>query len=138
MTSRPVKRRKKLIEVAILLEALLDDLESDKAERKESWAVDSPKKGRQAVCAFANDLLYHNAPGVLFVGAKDNGNPSHLSMTEQLLLTLSDIKTDGKIVPPPPLTVEKRLLKGSEMVVVTVWPADSPPVRSCEGLPTLA
>ena len=98
MTSRPVKRRKKLIEVAILLEALLDDLESDKAECKESWAVVSPKKGRQAVCAFANDLLYHNAPGVLFVGAKDNDNPSHLSMTEQLLLTLSDIKTDGKIV----------------------------------------
>lgn len=111
------------------LEALLDDLESDKAERKGSWADDIPKKGRQAICAFANDLPNHNEPGVLFVGTKNNGDPSHLSITDQLLLTLSDIKTDGKIVPPPTLTVEKRLLKGSEIAVVTVWPADSPPVR---------
>lgn len=111
------------------LEALLDDLESDKAERKESFAGDSPKKGRQAICAFANDLPNHNEPGVLFVGAKDNGAPSNLPITDQLLLTLSGIKTDGKIVPPPTLTVEKRLLKGAEMAVVTVWPADSPPVR---------
>jgi hypothetical protein len=44
------------------LEALLDDLESDKAERKESWAGSSPQKGRQAVCAFANDLPNQNAP----------------------------------------------------------------------------
>ena len=111
------------------LEALLDDLESDKAERKESWLGSSSKKGRQAVCAFANDLPNHNAPGVLFVGAHDNGDPSNLTIDDQLLLTLSDIKTDGKIVPPPSLLVEKRILKGVEMAVVTVWPADSPPVR---------
>jgi hypothetical protein len=38
------------------LEDLRDDLESDKSERKESWLGSSPKKGRQAVCAFANDV----------------------------------------------------------------------------------
>jgi ATP-dependent DNA helicase RecG len=59
------------------------------------------RQGRQAVCAFANDLPNHNAPGVLFVGADDNGDPSNLVMNDQLLLTLSDIKTDGRIVPPP-------------------------------------
>ncbi len=85
------------------LEALLDDLESDKAERKESWAGSSPKKGRQAICAFANDLPNQNAPGVLFVGAKDNGDLSRLLIDDQLLLTLTDIKRDGKIVPPPTL-----------------------------------
>jgi ATP-dependent DNA helicase RecG len=111
------------------LEALLDDLESDQAERKESWAGDAKSRGRQAVCAFANDLPNHNTPGVLFVGAKDNGTPSNIPIDDQLLLTLSDIKTDGKIIPPPSITVEKRVLKGAEIAVVTVRPADSPPVR---------
>jgi ATP-dependent DNA helicase RecG len=45
------------------------------------------------------------------------------------LLTLLDIKTDGKIIPPQSITVEKRVLKGAEIAIVTVRPADSPPVR---------
>jgi hypothetical protein len=36
-----------------------------------------------------------------------------IDVTDQLLLTLSDIKTDGKTVPPPTLTVERRGLKGA-------------------------
>ena len=79
------------------LEALLDDHETDQAERKGSWAGDAKPKGRQAVCAFANDLPNHNTPGVLFVGAKDNGTPSHVPIDDQLLLTLSGIKTDSKL-----------------------------------------
>lgn len=111
------------------LEALLNDLESDRAERKESWRGDAPDKGRQAVCAFANDLPDHREPGILFVGARDDGSPSGLSVTDELLRTLSDIKTDGNILPQPSLTVEKRRLKGTEMAVVTVLPADAPPVK---------
>jgi predicted HTH transcriptional regulator len=45
------------------LEVLLDDLESDLAERKESWTGDAKSKARQAVCAFANDLPNHGTPG---------------------------------------------------------------------------
>lgn len=90
------------------LESLLDDLESDIAERKESWIEDAPEKGRQAVCAFANDLSDHRKPGVLFVGAKDNGTPSGLEITDNLLKTLADMKTDGNIGPPPSLIVQKR------------------------------
>ncbi len=110
------------------LEALLDDLESDRAERKQSWAGDTPERGRQAVCAFANDLPNHQQAGVLFVGAMDNGQPAGLHVTDQLLKTLADIRSDGKTVPPPTLFVEKRILKGAEMAVVTVLPADAPPV----------
>ena len=33
------------------LEALLDDLESDKAERKESWLGSSPKNHHRQVCS---------------------------------------------------------------------------------------
>src|SRR5713226_3445692 len=111
------------------LEALLDDVESDLAERKGSWKGDAPEKSRQAVCAFANDLPDHRQPGVLFVGVGDDGQPIGLAIDDRLLLTLADIKTDGKIVPPQTLTVEKRSLKGAEVAVVTVQPADSPPVR---------
>ncbi len=111
------------------LEALLKELESDRAERKQSWAGDAPEKVRQAVCAFANDLPNHQRPGVVFIGAKDDGTPMGVAVTDQLLKTLSDIKTDGKTVPPPTLTVEKRVLNGTEMAVIAVWPADAPPVR---------
>jgi len=111
------------------LEALLDDLESDLAERKESWKGEAPEKGRQAICRFANDLPDHRRPGVLFVGIKDDGSPSGLTITDNLLLTLASIKNDGKTLPPPTLTVEKRTLKGAEVAVVTVQPADAPPVR---------
>ena len=109
--------------------ALLDDLECDRAERKAAWAGDVPEKARQAVCAFANDLPNHGQPGVLFIGAKDDGSSSNLAVTDRLLQTLSDMKTDGRIVPPPTLTVQQRLLKGAPLAVVTVWPADAPPVR---------
>lgn len=107
---------------------LIDETESDLAERKETWKGDAPEKGRQAICAFANDLPDHRRPGVLFVGVRDNGTPSNLLITDELLQTLGSIKTDGKILPPPTITVEKRLLKGAEMAVVTVQPADAPPV----------
>lgn len=111
--------------------ALAADLESDRVERKQSWQGDAPEKGRQAVCAFANDLSDHGLPGVLFVGIKDDGTPMgpDFAVTDQLLKTLADIKTDGKITPPPSLTVAKRRLLGREVAVVTVWPADAPPVR---------
>jgi len=111
------------------LVALLDDLESDRAERKESFKGDTPKKARQAICAFANDLPNHDQPGVLFIGAKDDGNPSRLIITDELLRSLADMKTDGNILPMPVMTVEKRILKGAEMAVVTVLPSDMPPVK---------
>jgi ATP-dependent DNA helicase RecG len=109
--------------------SLLNDTESDRAERKESFMGNVPKKARQAVCAFANDLPGYNQPGVLFIGAMDNGEPSNFQITEQLLLSLADMKTDGNILPLPALTVEKRVLKGAEMAVITVMPSDMPPVK---------
>ncbi|MGQ0711210.1 MAG: ATP-binding protein [Rhodoferax sp.] len=111
--------------------ALANDLESDRVERKRSWKGDAPEKGRQAVCAFANDLPNHGKPGVLFVGVEDDGTAAapDFVVTDDLLMTLADIKTDGKITPPPTITVSKRSLMGRDVAVVTVWPADAPPVR---------
>lgn len=111
------------------LTALLDDLESDRVERKRAWAGDAPEKARQAVCAFANDLPNHGQPGIVFISANDDGSAADIAVTDRPLQTLSDIKTDGKTVPPPTLTVERRVLKDAPMAIVTVWPADAPPVR---------
>ncbi len=111
------------------LETLLDDVESDLAERKQSFKGDTPKKARQAVCAFANDLPNHQQAGVLFIGAMDDGEPSNEPITDELLCSLADMKTDGNTLPLPVLTVEKRTLKNSEMAVVTVLPSDMPPVK---------
>ena len=70
----------------------------------------------------------HNEPGILFIGAKDNGEPADLTISDELLRNLADIKTDGKIQPLPVITVEKRILKGLAMAVLTVMPSDMPPV----------
>ncbi len=111
------------------LETMLDDLESDRVERKQSFKGDTPKKARQAVCAFANDLPNHNQPGVLFIGANDDGSPSNEPITDQLLRSLADMKSDGNNLPLPVLTVEKRILKRTTMAVMTVRPSDMPPVK---------
>ena len=108
---------------------LFNDIESDLTERKQSFKGDTPDKARQAICAFANDLPGHYEPGVLFIGAFDDGAPSNEPITDELLRMLSDIKTDGNILPLPVLTVEKRTLRGSEMAIVTVIPSDMPPVK---------
>ena len=111
------------------LEAMMADLESDRVERKESLQGDSPARIREAVCAFANDLPDHRRPGVVFVGADDEGRPKGIEITDELLRRLADVKTDGNIVPPPTLTVGKHVLLGQAVAVVTVRPSDSPPVR---------
>lgn len=112
------------------LEAMMADLESDRAERKQSFQGDAPQKVREAVCAFANDLAGHGEPGVVLIGVHDKGTPMPgFVVTDELLRSLADIKTDGNIVPPPTLLVEKRLLQGGEVAVITVWPCDTPPVR---------
>lgn len=111
------------------LEAMLADLESDRAERKETFNGDAPEKVRQAVCAFANDLPGHGRPGVAFIGVRDDGTPTNLPITDDLLLTLASIRSDGNIQPIPSMSVEKRVLRGVDVAVITVLPADAPPVR---------
>ncbi len=106
---------------------LLGDLESDRVERKQS--LSDTDKVRQAICAFANDLPNHNQPGVLFIGARDNGSGSELAISDQLLQNLASMRDDGNILPFPSLDVQKRHLNGSDMAVVIVEPSDAPPVK---------
>lgn len=105
---------------------LFRDGESDRVERKASLADRS--KIREAMCAFANDLPGHGEPGVVFVGVNDDGSCSNLEITDELLRTVSQWRDDGNILPLPSLTVEKRTLDGCTVAVITVEPADAPPV----------
>jgi ATP-dependent DNA helicase RecG len=109
------------------LDTLLDDIESDRAERKESL-VDGDKI-RQAICAFANDLPGHNVPGVLFVGVKNDGTPTGGPITDQMLQNLASMRGDGNILPFPSLDVQKRRVKGHDVAVVFVHPSIAPPVK---------
>ena len=109
---------------------LIDDGEADRVEFKETLSGDAPGRIRQAVCAFANDLPGYEAPGVAFVGVRDNDRTIvGTTVTDELLRQLADMKTDGNILPPPSITVTKRTLRGQDVAVVTVAPSDSPPVR---------
>lgn len=103
--------------------------ESDRVEFKESLSGDAPTHIREAICAFANDLPNHSVPGLIFVGVKDDGTIGDLAVTDRLLRQLADMKTDGNILPPPSLSVEKQVLRGREVAIISVQPSDSPPVR---------
>ena len=111
------------------LAALMVDGESDLVERKATFDGDAPNAVRQAICAFANDLPGHGRPGVIFVGVSDDGAPTGIEVHDALLLNLAHCKTDGNILPPPTMTVAKKRLAGTDVAVVMVAPADSPPVR---------
>ncbi|RKY67925.1 MAG: transcriptional regulator, partial [Candidatus Latescibacterota bacterium] len=109
------------------LEHLLKNIESDRVERKKSDK--DRNKIKETICAFANDLPGHGQSGILFIGVNDDGTCSNLSITDKLLQTLSSMRSDGNILPPPTLTVQKRILDGCELAVIVVEPSDTPPVR---------
>jgi ATP-dependent DNA helicase RecG len=107
--------------------ALLADLESDRVERKES--AGSRDKLSEAICAFANDLPGYRQPGVLFVGVTDKGAISGLSITDELLRTLADLRDQGNLLPPPSMSVRKLTTPDGAVAVVEVQPSTAPPVR---------
>ena len=111
---------------------IIEGNESDRVEFKESLSGSAGDTIREAICAFANDLPNHGKPGFVFVGVKTDKTVAGLPVTDELLRQLADMKHDGNIVPPPTLTVEKRVLAGKEVAVIKVEPSNSPPVR-CRG-----
>ena len=111
------------------LQQIIKTGESESVEFKESLSGKAPERMREAICSFANDLPGQGKSGFIIVGIKDNATISTTPITDELLRQLADMKTDGNIVPPPSMTVEKRILRGTEVAVVKVEPSNSPPVR---------
>ena len=109
------------------LTELLKGGESDRVEFTES--AGDPDKIRKAACALANDLPGNKQPGVVFVGVKDDGGCAELNIDDPLLLKLSGLRDDGKILPFPVMEVAKKTLEGCEVAIVQVMPSDNPPIR---------
>lgn len=107
--------------------ALLKDTESDRVERTKS--ISDTDKFSQAVCAFSNDFPNHRQSGFLLVGVSDSGDLSGLTVTDELLLNLAAIRTNGQVLPQPAMTVTKFSLDGGDLAIVEVIPSDLPPVR---------
>ena len=108
---------------------LLREGEADRVEFKESLGGNAGEKIREAICSFANDLPGYGLQGVVYVGVRDDRTVIGTSVSDELLRTLADMKTNGNIVPPPSMTVRKWTVDGHDTAVVIVLPSDSPPVR---------
>jgi len=109
------------------LKVLLTDMEADNVERTISES--NTDKFSQAICAFANDLPNHRKPGYLFIGVRDNGKLSGLTVTDELLQNLGGIRSDGNVLPQPYMNISGFSLDGGDVAVVEVHPSDLPPVR---------
>jgi ATP-dependent DNA helicase RecG len=110
-----------------ILDRLLVEIETDRVEKTIS-KTDMDKFG-EAICSFSNDMPNHQKPGYLIVGVKDDGSRSGVVVDDQLLQTLMSYRTDGRIVPPPALTVTKFSYPDGDVAVVEVQPSFQPPVR---------
>jgi ATP-dependent DNA helicase RecG len=106
---------------------LLKDTETDLVERKES--LSDKNRVFQAICAYANDLPGHAEPGYIIVGARDDGSPAGLEITDPLLLTLAGMRDSGKVLPIPHMDVHSVAIGANRVAVIRVFPSDSPPVR---------
>jgi len=102
-------------------------MEADRIE-KTITKTDTNKFG-EAICAFSNDMAAKGIPGYLIVGVNDNGSIEGIDIDEKLIQTLLGFRTDGRIVPPPSMIVEKFSFPEGDLAVVEVQPSQVPPVR---------
>ena len=109
------------------LRRYLRDLEADNVERTLSRG--NTTKFAEAICSFANDLPNRREVGVLFVGAKDNGDCGGLDIDDSLIKNLAAIRSDGDITPFPVMHVTRRVIDGCALAVVEVEPSDNPPLK---------
>ncbi|MGH7706763.1 MAG: RNA-binding domain-containing protein [Vulcanimicrobiaceae bacterium] len=84
---------------------------------------------REAVCALANDLERSNEPGYLFVGIDDDGHAVGLTVDEEIIRELAQIRSDGSLQPLPSISVKRLDLDRSACAVVIIEPTDDPPMR---------
>mgnify|MGYP000950279052 CR=1 FL=1 len=109
------------------LQKILSDTESYHIEK--TVATDNMDKFSQAICAFSNDVADSKKKGYLIIGVRDNGELAGLQVDDKLLLQISNIRTDGNILPQPVMTVEKFSFDQGDVLVVEVTPSQVPPVR---------
>lgn len=103
------------------------DLESDRIERSISFRED---KLGPAVCALSNDFPNHKKPGYILLGVEDGGKINGMSIGDEELQKIGNIKANGNVLPQPSLVVSPVFkIDGGDVVVIEVNPSLYPPVR---------
>jgi ATP-dependent DNA helicase RecG len=110
-----------------VLDQLLLSQEEDRVEK--TISISKEEKFGEAICAFANDFADHQKPGYLIIGVHGDGSRNGLQEDEKVIQTLLSYRTDGRIVPPPVMTVAGFLYPDGYVVVTEVQPSFQPPVR---------
>jgi len=106
---------------------LLRSSETDRVEKTVS--IKNTDKFAEAITAFANDMAGNGRPGYLVIGAHDDGTLGGLTVTDELLLSLAALRSDGNIQPLPTIVVLKFSLDGGDVAIVEVPVSDLPPLR---------
>lgn len=108
---------------------LADELGREERDDVE-WKRDADDRDllRKAVCALANDLP-NRGTGRLLVGVRNNGTPAGLVVDDGLLLKVTNIRDEARVLPRPVMRVEKAQFAGADCVQVTVEASRTRPVR---------
>ena len=109
------------------LRALIGAFEDEHVER--TRAFDKVDKMGEAICAFANDISGSGKTGHLLLGVDDDGKVSGRRIDDEKWASLGGLKTDGNILPPPSMSMEKFSLPEGDVVVIHVFPSAYPPIR---------
>lgn len=109
------------------IKAMMKDMESDRVERTISFRED---KLGPAACAFSNDFPNHKKPGYILLGVNDNGTVNKMTIGDEELQKIGNIKSNGNVLPQPSLVVSPvHRIDGGDVVAVEVQPSPYPPVR---------
>lgn len=108
---------------------LADELGREERDDVE-WKRDAEDRDvlRKAVCALANDLPERGS-GRLLIGVRKDGTPTGLTVDDELLLRVTNIRDEAHVLPRPVMVVEKATFAGADCVQVTVEAARMRPVR---------
>ena len=109
------------------LRKLILAFEDERIER--TRAFDKADKMGQAICAFANDISGSGEAGYLLLGVENDGRISGRRIDDEKWASLGGMKTDGNILPPPSMSMEKFSLAEGDVIVIKVFPSDYPPIR---------
>ena len=109
------------------LHKLATAFESEHVERTRSF--DNTDKIGQAICAFANDFSDSGEVGYMLLGVDDDGKISGRRIDDERWASIGGLKTDGNLLPPPSLSMEKFSLAEGDVIVIKVFPSAYPPIR---------
>lgn len=105
-------------------------IRSDEGYRIELTTSTTDKdKFQEAICAFSNDMPGSRKKGYLLIGVRNNGDIDGLKVDDDLLKSISALRSTGNILPLPVMHCEKVEMDGGDVLVVEVTPSFNTPVR---------